>query len=109
MAFTLPELPYSNIGTIFTSSPDSIRNSLPVDGPCPSCDIKWVCGGRCLYANQTMSWGMEWFERTCQTTRHMINELDRLVPRIKELMANGTIPMDAFNYPEINNGCEIIP
>jgi hypothetical protein len=39
----------------------------------------------------------------------MIEELEKLVPRAKELLENGAIPKDAFYYPELNNGCEIIP
>jgi putative peptide-modifying radical SAM enzyme len=104
-----PELLYSNIGNIRDSTPDSIRNSRPVGAPCTDCDIFWVCGGRCLFANKTMGWGRKWFDRICLSTRHMIEELNCLVPKAKELMKDGTLPVDAFNYPELNNGCEIIP
>ena len=104
-----PELLYSNIGTIRDSTPESIRNSRPVGPPCTDCDILWVCGGRCLFANQTMGWGREWFDRICGSTRHMIEELKVLVPRARELMREGILPPDAFDYPELNNGCEIIP
>jgi hypothetical protein len=31
------------------------------------------------------------------------------VPLAERLMSEGVLPMDAFDYPEINNGCEIIP
>ncbi|MBN2335118.1 putative peptide-modifying radical SAM/SPASM domain-containing protein, partial [Candidatus Bathyarchaeota archaeon] len=104
-----PELPYSNVGDIWSSTPDSLRDSLPVGEPCSSCDDLWVCGGRCLFSNQTMFWGREWFDRVCDTTRHMIKELQGLVPLAEELMDSGVLPGDAFDYPEINNGCEIIP
>jgi putative peptide-modifying radical SAM enzyme len=104
-----PELPYSNVGDIWRSTPDDLRDSLPVGEPCSSCSDLWVCGGRCLFSNQTMFWGRRWFDRVCESTRHMINELERLVPLAERLMSEGVLPMDAFDYPEINNGCEIIP
>jgi hypothetical protein len=39
----------------------------------------------------------------------MIRELEGLVPRARFLMDEGVLQADAFDYPEINNGCEIIP
>jgi radical SAM protein with 4Fe4S-binding SPASM domain len=104
-----PEMPYSNVGSIHASTPQSVRDSLPVGPPCTGCGDLWVCGGRCLFANQTMFWGREWFDRVCGATCHMIRELARLAPRARELMDGGVLLGDAFDYPEINNGCEIIP
>lgn len=104
-----PELLYSNIGDIRTSTPSSIENSRPVGPPCTDCDIFRVCGGRCLFANRTMGWGRDWFDRICLTTRRMIEGLEELVPLAEELMSEGILNEDAFDYPGINNGCEIIP
>jgi putative peptide-modifying radical SAM enzyme len=104
-----PEMPYSNVGSIQASTPNGIRDSLPVGPPCDGCGDLWVCGGRCLFANQTMFWGREWFDRVCGATRHMIRELEGLAPRASALMEEGALPHDALDYPEINNGCEIIP
>jgi putative peptide-modifying radical SAM enzyme len=104
-----PELIYSNIGDIRTSTPKQIENCRPVSKPCTDCDIFWVCGGRCLYANQTMAWGKEWFDRVCISTRRMIEGLDNLVPKARELIKNNTLKPNSFDYPEVNNGCEIIP
>jgi uncharacterized protein len=104
-----PELPYSKVGSLYTSTPQGIRDALPVGPPCDECGDLWVCGGRCLYANQTMFWGRELFDRVCESTRHMVKELERLAPLARSLMDEEVLPADAFNYPEINNGCEIIP
>ena len=68
-----------------------------------------ICGGRCLFSNQTKFWGEEWFNRICDTTKHMINELEKYVPLAKELIESGVLDETAFDYPEINNSCEIIP
>jgi len=104
-----PDLPYSNVGDITSSSPDELRGVLPVGPPCTDCDVLGVCGGRCLFSNQTMFWGIDWFNRICDTTRHMINELRKQVPLARELIQSGVLEQSAFDYPEINNGCEIIP
>lgn len=104
-----PELPYSRVGHITTTTPQELRNILPVGPPCTTCSERGVCGGRCLFANQNMFWGRKWFNRVCQTTRHMIHELRRLVPLAERLIEEGVLDPHAFDYPEINNGCEIIP
>ncbi len=104
-----PELSYSAVGDIRNSAPESLRDILPVGEPCSLCPDKWVCGGRCLFANKTMFWGPEGFERVCASTRHMIRELGKLVEPTKRLMKEGVLPSDALDYPKINNGCEIIP
>lgn len=104
-----PELPYSNVGDIRGSTPGEIRNSVPLDPPCSECDIRWVCGGRCLFVNKTMGWGRDWFDRICLTTRKMIEDLASIAPLAEELMDEGILRRDDFDYPPINNGCEIIP
>jgi putative peptide-modifying radical SAM enzyme len=104
-----PELLYSKVGAIISSTPGSIRGSRPVGSPCPECDIVGLCGGRCLYSNMTMSWGREWFDRVCLSTRRMIGGLRGLKDHALTMMENGVLSRDAFDYPEINNGCEIIP
>lgn len=104
-----PELLYSNVGDIRVSTPEGIRNFVDLVDPCPDCDIRWVCGGRCLFANRTQGWGREWFDRVCLTTRHMISELEKVVPLARDLLEKGVLPRDAFKYPSMNNGCEIMP
>ncbi len=104
-----PELSYSPVGDIRNSTPESLRDILPVGEPCSLCPDKWICGGRCLFANKTNFWGRKWFERVCTSTRHMIKELETLVEPAKKLLREGVLGTDALDYPEINNGCEIIP
>lgn len=104
-----PELTYSNIGHIKDSTPEGIRGARPVGRPCTECDVFWVCGGRCLYSNKTMGWGRELFDRVCISTRRMIEGLEDLVPLTQKLIADGMLERNALDYPEINNGCEIIP
>lgn len=104
-----PELPYSEVGHLKSSTPKQLRNCLPVGTPCDECDVLGVCGGRCLFSNQTKFWGEEWFNRVCDTTKHMIYELEKQVPLASELIETGVLDPTVFDYPEINNSCEIIP
>lgn len=104
-----PELPYSEVGHLKKSTPEGLRNILPVGPPCDKCEVLGICGGRCLFSNQTMFWGDDWFNRICDTTKHMIHELEKYVPLARELIEAGVLNESVFDYPEINNGCEIIP
>ncbi len=104
-----PELPYSKVGHLTSSTPEGLRSVLPVGPPCNECDVLGICGGRCLFSNQTRFWGEDWFNRICDTTKHMIKELEKYVPLARELIDSGKLDITVFDYPEINNGCEIIP
>lgn len=97
------------VGNIVDSTPDGIRGSLLVGEPCPSCDILDICGGRCLYANRTGIGGPVERAMVCGTVRHLIEELRAVVPRIRELIDEETVPREAFDYPDGNNSCEVIP
>lgn len=104
-----PELPYSKVGNIIDNSPQDLTDSMRVGPPCTECEYLWICGGRCLFANVTMFWGRELFDRVCDTTRHMITELESIVDPTRKLIKKGVISMDSFDYPMLNNGCEVIP
>lgn len=104
-----PEFRFSIVGDIWNSSPNEIRNSFVVTDPCPSCDIIQLCGGRCLFINQTKLWGEKAFTKVCKTVRHMIDELRAIKKEVLELIENGLIKKEEFAYPTFNNGCEIIP
>jgi sulfatase maturation enzyme AslB (radical SAM superfamily) len=99
----------ASVGDIRNSTTESLQDILPVGEPCSLCPDKWVCEGRCLFANKTMFWGEEWFKRVCTSTRHMIRELGTLVEQTKSLMRGEVLQPNALDYPRINNGCEIIP
>ncbi|KAJ4456182.1 putative AstB/chuR-related protein [Paratrimastix pyriformis] len=64
----------------------SLPNCLTVREPCPSCDIRDVCGGRCVYASKTKYWGDEGFDAVCATVRHLVAELRRVRPEVEQLI-----------------------
>ena len=104
-----PDWEFSIVGNIWDSEPQKLRNIMRVDEPCPSCREFEICGGRCLFANKERLWGEEGFEKVCEVSRHLIDALKKHVPRVRELIENGTISMEELDYPEYNNGCEIVP
>ncbi|MGQ4911067.1 MAG: TIGR04084 family radical SAM/SPASM domain-containing protein [Candidatus Thorarchaeota archaeon] len=104
-----PDWDFSIIGDIRTSTPESIRNSMWVNEPCPSCDIYGVCGGRCLFTNRQRLWGDDGFRKICNITRQLVSELEKHIGTIRHYIEEGIVSIDDFMYPEYNNGCEIIP
>lgn len=84
-----------------------IRNMHCVE-PCTSCDIIDTCGGRCLYSNRAKLWPPEGEELICETIRHLIEEIKRILPPIKTEIKNKTIKESSFLY-EKYFGPEIIP
>lgn len=100
--------PLFELGTIFDNEPGDFVDAMVPGEPCTSCDIYNVCGGRCLYANVTKPWGEAGYAETCATIRHLVGTLEAALPRIKSLLASGTITRDQFSYFQYN-GCEIVP
>lgn len=104
-----PDWEFSIVGHIGNTKPEDLRNVMQVNEPCPSCDIFDICGGRCLFANRQRLWGEEGFSKVCGTIRHLVDVLRQSENEIQQLIDAGVIELTDFQYPEYNNGCEIIP
>jgi putative peptide-modifying radical SAM enzyme len=104
-----PDWDFSIVGDIWNSEPGELRNCMLVDEPCPSCEDYGICGGRCLFANKQRLWGDEGFEKICEVSRHLFHTLKKYVPVVRNLIETKVISAAAFEYPEFNNGCEIVP
>lgn len=104
-----PDWDFSIVGSIWDTEPQELRNIMRVDEPCPSCGEFGICGGRCLFANKERLWGNEGFDKICTITRHLIGSLKDSLPVVKSLIEGGIISIEDFDYPQFNNGCEIIP
>ncbi len=87
---------------------DVEKNKILPSGDCLSCEIKDVCGGRCLYANKTMLWGEIGFKDVCKSVFFLVECLKSYLDEIKEMIENDEISMKDFDYNKYN-GCEIIP
>ncbi|MDA3855910.1 MAG: TIGR04084 family radical SAM/SPASM domain-containing protein [Candidatus Woesearchaeota archaeon] len=97
------------MGNIRNSSLNDIENNkiLP-GGLCSSCEIKDICGGRCLYANKSMLWEEKGFKEVCDTIFFLVNSLKKIKPQIDEMIKNKELKLEDFNYNKYN-GSEIIP
>lgn len=87
---------------------DSSLRTFDVEGNCETCDIRDVCGGRCLYWQAAQLWPDEGNKLICQTIRHLIHELEARIPEIRTLINTGMIAPETFSY-EKYFGPEIIP
>ncbi|HJJ99618.1 MAG TPA: SPASM domain-containing protein, partial [Methanocorpusculum sp.] len=80
---------------------------IPIGYPCPSCDIYEFCGGRCLYSNIVRPW-REHYTLVCDTVRALHDALESELPRLKRMIAEGSLAETEFSHTRYN-GCEIIP
>lgn len=93
-------------GTLNTNPKD--LKKFDVKGKCLECNYKNLCGGRCLYWNYAELWPEKGNELICNTIKHLIDELKKQIPIIKELIKNKIISEKEFEY-EKYFGPEIIP
>ena len=101
---------FSMVGSIYNNAPTSLCGRATIGEPCTSCDIFEVCGGRCLLVNRSSEMLREnGFFHICSTVKHLVKKLQEVVPQVQTLMENGSVNRSDFAYPELNNGCEIIP
>jgi putative peptide-modifying radical SAM enzyme len=95
------------LGHISNADPLKLKKVF-VGEPCTKCDILHICGGRCLYANITKRWSTKDYSLVCDTVRNLVHVVAKEVPRIRELMEDGRISVEDFEFMKYN-GCEIIP
>ena len=101
---------FSVIGSIYNNSPRSLCDQATVGEPCLSCDIFNICGGRCLFVNRSQEMLREnGFSYICSTVKHLVRELQEVQPKVQMLIERGSLNRSDLKYPELNNGCEIIP
>ena len=104
-----PEFDFNVIGNIYRDKPQDLPWRVTVDGPCNSCEVFDICGGRCLFANKTMLWGTKGFELVCDTVKHLILSLKRIQRQVEDLLERGIVSWNDLIYPKYNNTTEIIP
>jgi putative peptide-modifying radical SAM enzyme len=95
------------LGHISNADPLRLKKVL-VNAPCTDCDVLNVCGGRCLYANVAKRWKSDAYATVCSTVKALVNTIEAQLPRIKQLVKNGKVSQQDFEFMKYN-GCEIIP
>ena len=97
------------MGDIRNSSlKEVIANRIEPDKWCLNCEIKDICGGRCLYWNKSNLWPEKGRQEICDNIFFLVNILISKIPEIKKMIKNGDIKIEDFKLPKYN-GCEIIP
>jgi len=79
-----------------------------VFGRCLECEVRDLCGGRCLYWNMAGLWPQEGDELICKTIKHLIFELKSYLDKIRSLIDSKKVKVSDFLY-EKYFGPEIIP
>jgi len=101
----------NNIKNFYCGSINSkiseIKKISPIE-PCLSCDYFEKCGGRCLYSNYAKLWGEKGQKLICKTVKHLIYEVNKKIPEIKNLIYRRQISEKDFEF-EKYFGPEIIP
>ncbi|MCX9012208.1 MAG: TIGR04084 family radical SAM/SPASM domain-containing protein [Candidatus Methanoperedens sp.] len=101
---------FSVIGSIYHDAPSYLCNKVCVGEPCTSCNIFNICGGRCLFVNRAQDMlRRNGYALICSTVKHLAGEMQVALPQVRELIDKGGLKRQDFEYPEFNNGCEIIP
>ncbi len=75
---------------------------------CKNCNVKDICGGRCLYWQASKLWPEKGNNLICDSIKHLINELKKQIPRIEKAINNKKINKKELKY-EKYFGPEIIP
>jgi len=104
-----PEFSFNILGNIYSIEPRDLQNKVRISKPCTSCEYYEYCGGRCLFANKTMLWGVDGFRNVCNTVKHLINSLLQYKDRVLELVKEGIVMLEDIKYPPYPNSVEIIP
>ncbi len=100
---------WAKLGNISNSKARQMTGKAPIGEPCTSCSHLRYCGGRCLYTHYERFWGEHGFQKICDVTTHMIDELEKTRDEVISLLARDIISMSQLNYPPFNNTTEIIP
>jgi putative peptide-modifying radical SAM enzyme len=87
---------------------EGIKKEIECIEPCISCRYYKICGGRCLYSNYAKLWPRDGEKLICSTIIHLIKEIERVLPEIKNLISKGIVKEEDFSY-EKYFGPEIIP
>jgi len=96
------------VGNIRESTPSDLPFKITVGGPCVSCEVFGYCGGRCLYSNIAKPWPEKGFREVCGTVKHLVKDMQRIRPKVKALLDNGTVKWEQLAFVKYNSA-EIIP
>jgi hypothetical protein len=99
--------PDYSAGHITTQKPADIAPLPHLRRACAGCPELLLCGGRCIYASESMRWGKEGFALVCQSVRHLLSELRRNAKAFEQAMRQHNLPLSSLDH--IGFDYEVIP
>ncbi|MCC6042442.1 MAG: putative peptide-modifying radical SAM/SPASM domain-containing protein, partial [Candidatus Verstraetearchaeota archaeon] len=100
---------WARLGDIKTSTFVDLLEKVRIGLPCAGCDYGALCGGRCLYAYHERLWGDEGFKVLCRITKVLIDQLYENKPKMEKAIKEGSVSLEALDYPPFLNTIEVIP
>lgn len=100
-------VPNYHAGHIAELRPQDIQPLPGLRRICAECSVLELCGGRCIYASESMLWGMEGFALVCASVKHMIRELRRVAPDFQRYLTAAGI--DLSGLAGVGFDYEVIP
>ncbi|MBI2876885.1 MAG: radical SAM protein [Candidatus Tectomicrobia bacterium] len=101
--YTCDELvgdPRFRVGDIQQGVPRQVRfPSYSLNETCRGCQIRQVCGGRCLHTS--LLYPPDRFQFYCQATRLLVSKVEEILPWIRALLDSGRIKPSELNDPAI--------
>ncbi len=95
------------VGNIKKENPKKLKR-ISIKNFCLNCEIKDICGGRCLYSNYAELWPKEGQELICNSIKNLIDSIKNILPKINEQIQNKKVSKKDFEYEQFS-GPEIIP
>ena len=96
------------LGNIKTTAPQTLPSELVIGEPCTSCGDYGLCGGRCLYSNLYPCWPKKGINEICDTIKHLLREMEKIIPEIEKLIEEKIIKKESLEFLKYNCA-EIIP
>jgi len=103
------DVDWARLGDVKRSTFVDLLGKVGIGHPCTSCDYSALCGGRCLYAHHERLWGDEGFKALCRATQALIDQLYESKSKIEKAIKEGSVKIEALDYPLFPNTIEIIP
>jgi putative peptide-modifying radical SAM enzyme len=103
------DVSWARLGNVETSTFVDLLKRVGIGPPCTSCDYDALCGGHCLYAYHERLWGYEGFKALCRATQALIDQPYKNKPEMEKAIKEGSIRLEALDYPPFLNTIEIIP
>jgi putative peptide-modifying radical SAM enzyme len=104
-----PEYEWNRIARLGDVDPANLKDRLNIEGPCLTCEVADVCGGRCLFANREGRGEKEEFDQVCRSVKHLVQEMKDARLRVDTFIDAGVVTREQLEYPPFNNTTEIIP